>query len=170
MQGHDHTYQRSKQLLCVKKDTYDPNCTVNTNGDETVYEKGKGPILVIAGNPGGQSMYDISNSDPEKGYLVKALGNNMGIDFRTGTLGYETGRGIVTYSVSDNELTETYNMTTVQVKGLAFSDSFKITATGTPIPSSSPLPTPITQYYADINKDGKIDLSDIIALVKIVFQ
>lgn len=166
IQGHDHTYQRSKQIKYFKRNTYDPSYTTSGSENETVYTKGNGPILVISGNPGGQSMYDINFEDTEKGYFVKALGNNMGINFLTSTLGYETGRGIVTYTVDDNAITATYNMTAKQKNGLPFSDTFTIKADS----CAAKLGNGTCKIDVDYDGNNIVDIKDCILLIQKIFD
>src|SRR5262245_9639537 len=46
LQGHDHNYQRSKQLTCATRDFYDSSC-VSNNGSKGIYAKGQGSIFLI---------------------------------------------------------------------------------------------------------------------------
>ena len=74
LQGHDHSYQRSKQLglsaacTAVKANTYDANCVVD-DGADGVYGKGAGPVLAIAANVGRES-YSISTSNEKVPYFA----------------------------------------------------------------------------------------------------
>ncbi len=63
--GHDHTYQRSKQLTCAQVDSFDQSC-VRAEGSS--FSKGAGTIFVISGT-GGQGEYSIDSSDPEYPYF-----------------------------------------------------------------------------------------------------
>jgi Calcineurin-like phosphoesterase len=79
LSGHDHTYQRTKQLAApgdgcraVIVDHFDPDCVVDA-GDS--YEKGKGSAFVISG-AGGAELYPVHANDPERGYFVAAMGRN----------------------------------------------------------------------------------------------
>jgi Calcineurin-like phosphoesterase len=79
LSGHDHTYQRSKQVAAptagcerVVVDRYKPGCVASA-GDR--YPKGKGSAFVIVGS-GGESLYPIHARDPEAGYFVAAMGKN----------------------------------------------------------------------------------------------
>ena len=61
IQGHDQTYQRSKQLSCVTDDLFVAACVADDGSDDE-YVKGMGTVLVING-AGGKDLYDINNSD-----------------------------------------------------------------------------------------------------------
>jgi hypothetical protein len=73
LQGHDHGYQRSKQLslgtgcTTLRAYTYDPDCVVD-DGTDGVYGKGAGPVLVIAANV-GRSSYALDPADVEAPYF-----------------------------------------------------------------------------------------------------
>jgi hypothetical protein len=53
LQGHSHTYQRTKQLTCAKEKSFDPGCVVASASNK--YEKGKGSVLAIVGTGGAES-------------------------------------------------------------------------------------------------------------------
>src|SRR5581483_3216441 len=82
LQGHTHTYQRSKQLALgpacstVINTAYDPDCVVN-DGSSGSYTKGAGMVLVISGT-GGESTGSVSTSDPDAKYFAKLSGSNYG--------------------------------------------------------------------------------------------
>lgn len=129
LQGHDHTYQRSKQLALsagcpdVPKNTTDADCIVD-DGLDNAYTKGNGPVLVIAGN-GGYTYYDVNSSDSEAGYFANIMGNNSA----------NKTHGFVKFTVSDASIASSF------VPGIGidngFTDSFSITqATPPPTPPS----------------------------------
>jgi 3',5'-cyclic AMP phosphodiesterase CpdA len=77
--GHDHTYQRSKQIATagarcreVVVDRFDPDCVVD---DGDVYRQGEGSVFLVVGT-GGADLYPIHATDPEAGYFVTAMGRN----------------------------------------------------------------------------------------------
>ena len=82
LQGHTHTYQRSKQLALgpacstVINTAYDADCVVN-DGSSGTYAKGAGMVLVISGT-GGESTGSVSTSDPDAQYFAKLSGSNYG--------------------------------------------------------------------------------------------
>lgn len=83
LQGHDHTYQRSKQLgysegcSYLKPNVYNPECVV---GSGSSYIKGKGPVLVINGM-GGRNLYDVNEKDPEVKYFETWLKPNENLSY-----------------------------------------------------------------------------------------
>jgi hypothetical protein len=77
--GHDHTYQRSKQISAprdgcpnVMVDQFEPNCVVD---DDNAYRKGAGSTFLIVGT-GGAELYPVHADDPEAGYFVTTMGSN----------------------------------------------------------------------------------------------
>ena len=48
LQGHDHNYQRSKQLTCATPDVYVAACVAD-DGADNAYGKGSGSVVEIAG-------------------------------------------------------------------------------------------------------------------------
>jgi hypothetical protein len=81
LSGHDHTYQRSKQIAAgrpgcrqVVIDEHDPACVVDDGSDDE-YRKGAGPVFVIAGMGGGD-LYDVHRDDSEAGYFAAVMGRN----------------------------------------------------------------------------------------------
>jgi hypothetical protein len=79
LSGHDHTYQRSKQIAAprpgcprVLVDHFNPRCVAN--GGRT-QRKGAGTVFVVAGS-GGAPLYPVHAGDPEAGYFATAMGAN----------------------------------------------------------------------------------------------
>jgi hypothetical protein len=98
MSGHEHTYQRSKQLATSRPacpqvviDQHNPACVID-DGDNDEYRKGDGPVFLIVGTGGGD-LYDVHEDDPEAGYFANAMGHN-----RDGRWGF------VSLTVTDAEL------------------------------------------------------------------
>lgn len=74
LQGHDHDYQRSKQLRCAAIDTYYAPCVVSGSAT-TNFNKGSGSIITISGTGGG--VPDLINaSDTEAPYFLEDMGSN----------------------------------------------------------------------------------------------
>jgi hypothetical protein len=134
LQGHDHNYQRSKQLSCAQVNQYDPSCIVS-DGANGVYNKDAGSILVISGT-GGSNEYDINATRANYQYFAQTMGPN--------TLG--DGYGFIRYTITANRLVaQTF------FSG-SFSDSFTIV--GPPTGSftfnpSNPLPILPVDFTAD---------------------
>src|SRR5712692_8239752 len=82
LQGHDHDYQRSKQLAlnsttctAIQAETYNSSCVVN-DGSKGSYTQGSGPVLVIVGTI-GEGLSTLNTSDGDAGYFAKWMGNNI---------------------------------------------------------------------------------------------
>jgi len=136
LQGHDHNYQRSKQLahspLCVSivPGSYNADCVVD-DGSDNAYSKGAGTVLNIVGT-GGIGNYDINTGDSEAPYFARWNGVNA-----NPTVGF------LKAVVTDISMTITFN----PMYGPDFSDSFTIEDTSTPTftpapPTDTPVPTP----------------------------
>ncbi len=93
LQGHDHNYQRSKQVTCVEPGSYVPSC-VSDPGEDGVYTKGQGLVWVVAGATGGNNLYPIDSGDPELSYLAAWMGENHP----------SAGRGYLHVTLSMDEL------------------------------------------------------------------
>ena len=139
LQGHDHSYQRSKQLALgpscpsVPVNSFRAGCVVD-DGSDNSYTKGAGTVIVIAGT-GGESLGSINSSDPEAPYFAKLMGSNS-----------NATRGFMRYTVSDSQLTATF----VRSAGGTFTDSFTISGApaGTPpsaadISATTTAPSPV---------------------------
>lgn len=129
IQGHDHSYQRSKQLAygpgCTSVPrSYDPDCISDKTFDGK-YQKGKGPFMVLSGT-GGKSFKSLTAFD----------------NFEKTSKPY----GFTKITINETSLQGTF----VRTGAATFSDSFSITAlasstpapTPTPAPKPTPTPTP----------------------------
>jgi 3',5'-cyclic AMP phosphodiesterase CpdA len=79
MSGHDHTYQRSKQIAAPRLGCraviaayFDPDCVVDADHS---YRNGAGSALVVTG-AAGAGLYPVHPSDPEAGYFAATMGLN----------------------------------------------------------------------------------------------
>lgn len=128
--GHDHNYQRSKQLAhngactTVAANTYNSSCVADAGADNA-YTKGGGTVFVISGT-GGISLYNINTADSEAPYFAKWMGANS-----NGTYGFTQ------VDVSGDKLGVSF----VRSAGGTFSDNFEITA-------GQPSPPPQTLTFA----------------------
>jgi hypothetical protein len=109
LQGHEHNYQRSKQLTCASVGSFNSSC-VTDSGSDGVYAKGIGSVLVIVG-VGGKSTYNVNTSDPEAGYFAKWMGSNS-----------NPRKGFIKFTVSDTKISAQFVGSTAG----SFNDSFKI--------------------------------------------
>jgi hypothetical protein len=115
LQGHDHDYQRSKQLALatpsctsIPTNSYNPSCVVDDGADGD-YTKGAGSVLVIVGS-GGISLYNVNQADSEAGYFNSWMGDNSDPTY-----------GFLQVELTDNRLSASF----VPAAG-AFTDSFTI--------------------------------------------
>jgi hypothetical protein len=74
LQGHDHNYQRSKQLICAYINSYNSTCVVD-DGSDNDYRKGTGTVFVISG-VFGHGFYSVNATDPEASYFARLMGSD----------------------------------------------------------------------------------------------
>ena len=111
LQGHDHNYQRSKQLTinaacpAISVDAFDPKCVVDPSVTDS-YPKGAGTVLIINGL-GGIGTAELYRNDPEAPYFVTAQNSSYGIvkfvvsaTAITGSFVKATGSYTDTFSIS----------------------------------------------------------------------
>jgi len=143
LHGHEHSYQRSKQLALqpqtcpsIASTGYNASCVAD-DGLDGIYPKGAGSVDVIAGTF-GRSLYPVSRVDPEGPYFAAMDG---------------TSNGFVQYEVSAERLDATF------VSGVGtFSDSFSIVSGAVPNADRTP-PTEPTGLVADTTGAGRVNLS-----------
>jgi len=83
LQGHDHNYQRSKQLAlsaggcpAITADSYESRCVADDGSDQR-YAKGAGTVIVISGSF-GRCCYPVDSDDTEAGYFAVSNGDSTG--------------------------------------------------------------------------------------------
>ncbi len=109
LQGHEHNYQRSKQLVCASVGSFKSSCVVD-DGSDDAYIKGAGSVLVIVGT-GGKSIYNVNPSDSEAGYFAKWVGANI-----------NPRKGFMEFTVSNTKISAQFVGSTSDTS----EDSFKI--------------------------------------------
>lgn len=131
LMGHDHSYQRSKQLAlgtnctAITPNVYNANCIVNT-GAGGVYAKGKGPVFVINGT-GGRASYAVNASDPEINYMAAFTAAS-------------------THGLSKVKVTaDTIDVDFVRASGTTYSDHFSITSLPPPVIEPETVSVPVTE-------------------------
>ena len=114
LMGHDHTYQRTKQLACciIESSSFDPGNVVNVG---PAYVRGAGTVNIISGT-GGWGLYTIDTTDPDNAYFTTWNGDNIGGSY-----------GFTKITVTASSITGVF----VPVTG-AFADTWSIG--GTPPP------------------------------------
>jgi Bacterial Ig domain/Calcineurin-like phosphoesterase len=147
LQGHIHTYQRSKQLALgpacpsVTNTAYDADCVVNGGGTNS-YTKGAGMVLVISG-AGGEAHGSVSGSDPDAQYFARLNGSGSS----------SPSFGFTKFTVTPTALSAQF----VAAVG-TFSDSFTIgapsgnqapAATGATLATPQDTPAPVTLQATD---------------------
>ena len=127
LHGHDHTYQRTKQLATaagcptVTPGTYTAACVADADDD---MEKGRGTVLATVGT-GGVAPYDVNPADPEAGYFARYSGANV-----------NPASGLLDVRATADRLEARF----VPVAGATFTDSFVIRrGTSPPPPNQSPI-------------------------------
>ena len=123
LQGHEHNYQRSKQLALTPTCTavpilaFNAGCVADDGGDG-LYTKGAGSVIAIVGTF-GRGGDVINPNDPEAGYFAKSMSG--------------TANGFVRYQVSADQLSAQF----VYSAGVPFSDSFTIGQVDSAVPTLS---------------------------------
>ena len=117
--GHDHGYQRSKQLQAPRPgcdvvivDSFDPDCVVD-DGADAAYERGAGTVFVVSGAGGGE-LYELNPADPEAPYFVTTMGAGPG-----------SRHGFLELEASDERLTARFVGSTAGT----YEDAFTIEST-----------------------------------------
>lgn len=110
LSGHDHDYQRSKQLDCLVIGSYEASCVVDDGADDA-YPRGDGTVFVVSGLTGGGGITPIDPDDPEYPYLAASLGGGEAL----------SGRGYFKVAVTGTALTATFQGVTT-----TYTDTFTI--------------------------------------------
>jgi hypothetical protein len=155
LQGHDHNYQRSKQLATntstcttLSSTTYNAACVAGDGGTTDTYTKGLGSVLVINGT-GGVSQYNTAfGTDAQSGFFKAVLPVNSGT-------GSAVSFGITKFTVTDTSITANY----LQAAGSGtWSDNFTISSGTGPIDTTKPTVS-LTNPTANSTVNGTINLA-----------
>ena len=132
LSGHEHNYQRSKQIggtSCnYTFNTYSANCIADANAN--TYTAGNGTVAVITGSTGGNYntgdglMIAINTSDPDYQYFATTMGRGSANETR----------GFSKFDVTETSITGHFVAGVGQTGG--FTDTFTITRTDTTDPST----------------------------------
>lgn len=115
LSGHDHSYQRTKQLRTSRSckaiaiTSFDKDCVADED-DKLV--RGAGSVSVVAAT-GGRSQYSVSGSDSEADYFASVAGGNDNPTY-----------GVLDVTVTSNELRASF----VRAAGGSHTDTFSISA------------------------------------------
>ena len=126
LSGHDHSYQRSKQLAlgggcsAVVPAAFNASCVVDSDSSFT---KGAGSVLAVVAT-GGNSLYDINTNDAEAGYFAVASGNNQNPTW-----------GVLDVSATQDTLQGSF----ARASGGTLTDTFTITKNPNPPPNQPPV-------------------------------
>lgn len=156
LSGHEHDYQRTKQLSCIIPGQFNSSCVANANS--TGYTKGNGLVWVVQGMAGGGGFTSVNPTDSEAGYFAKAMGNGAAYDFIAGTSTNSVGKGLMKYVVTPDSLTgELIVSYRTGGSGTYFADTFSITSDGSEPPappSDTTAPTIAISQPADGSELG----------------
>jgi len=114
--GHDHSYQRSKQLAlsrackAIATGSFDPECVAD---DGSSLVRGAGSVSVVAAT-GGRNQYRVSSSDSEAGYFTSFAGGNDNPTY-----------GVLDVTVTKSAMRASF----VRAAGGTHTDTFSINAT-----------------------------------------
>jgi hypothetical protein len=143
LQGHEHGYERSKQLAsgpncpAIPLNAPAPPACIADDGSDNAYTKGAGPVDVIAGTLGVAPRPMFPN-DREAPDFVTLMGSNM-----------NPTKGFMKYTVSATQIQAQF----IRSAGGTFTDSFTITDAnpGQPVTSSTspPATSPPTSTHTN---------------------
>lgn len=125
LNGHEHLYQRTKQLTTragcttLVPGTFNASCVVDSDNDLAA---GAGTVFATVGT-GGINLRNVTTTDPEAGYFAAYSGLNVNPTF-----------GVLDFSVTADLLTATFR----RASGGTFTDAFTITRGAAP-PNQPPV-------------------------------
>jgi PKD repeat protein len=120
LNGHEHIYQRTKQLTtragCTQlvPGTFNASCVVDSDNDLAA---GAGTVFATVGT-GGINQRNVNTADPEAGYFASSMGLNVNSTF-----------GVLDFSVTADLLTANFR----RASGGTFTDAFTITRGAPPV-------------------------------------
>ena len=161
LQGHDHNYQRGKQLALngatcpsVPAGSFDADCVVD-DGSDNSYAKGAGTVFLISGSF-GLCCYSVDPTDVEAGYFARVGATSKGFTK------YTVGPGHITaqFVKSTGDLTDSFSIVSNQDSdGDGFTNGVESFAGTDPF-----LACGVEAWPADTNNDTFSDIWDIGAL------
>jgi hypothetical protein len=145
LQGHSHTYERSKQIAlssgCTKvtHGGYKTACVAD-DGADNAYTKGKGTIFVINGTS-GKSLSTVDPSDGDAPWFARLMGSNLSPRY-----------GYTRYEVTPTQIHAAY----VGSTSGSFTDDFTISKL--PADTTSPVAA-VTSPVAGATVSGTVPVS-----------
>jgi len=161
LQGHDHNYQRGKQLALngatcpsVPAGTFDADCVVD-DGSDNSYAKGAGTVFLISGSF-GLCCYSVDPTDVEAGYFARVGATSKGFTKYTVGPGHITAQFVKT----TGDLTDSFSIVSNQDSdGDGFTNGVESFAGTDPF-----LACGVEAWPADTNNDTFSDMFDIVSL------
>lgn len=151
LNGHDHSYQRSRQVAlgagcaALVPGTFTPACVVDGDSD---LDKGAGTVWASVGTGGVSPLHNVTDTDPEAGYIHTSAGLNRNPSW-----------GWLSLSLTADRLSANF----VPVAG-ALTDAFSMTKRATPVnqaPTAS-FTTSCTGLTCDMNGAASSDVDGTI--------
>ena len=143
--GHEHTYQRSKQLAhgtgctTLVPGTYDADCVQDSDNALT---QGAGSVAMVVGT-GGNSLYDVNAADTESDYFATTSGLNRNPTW-----------GALDVVATDDSLQASF----IRGAGGTLTDSFTITRdTSANVPPVASFTSSCTTLTCTFNGSGSSD-------------
>lgn len=149
LNGHEHMYQRSKQLSLaagctgITPGSYNPSCVRDSDNSLT---KGAGTVISTVGT-GGVTLRDVFPADSEAGYFAASSGLNS-----------NPSHGIVDLQFTATSLTSRF----VATQG-AFTDEMSIVASGENAPPTASFTESCTALACNFNGSASSDPDGSIA-------
>lgn len=149
LNGHEHHYQRSKQLSTAARcaglqpGSYNSSCV--RDGDNSLV-KGAGSVFTTIGT-GGVSLRDVNTSDPEKPYFAAYSGRNFSPSF-----------GLLDMKFTATTLDARF----VPTSGV-FTDAFRIASAGTNVPPTAAFTSSCSNLRCSFNASASKDPDGTIA-------
>jgi hypothetical protein len=174
LQGHDHNYQRSKQLAhrpstctALASNNADVDCIVDDGADNS-YAKGAGSILVISGTF-GKCCYNVSATDADAPYFARTNGSTNGFTQSTVTATRIDAR----FVNSNGTFTDSFSILgAVDSDGDGLADNVEAYAgtsasdsCGSPAPVGPPSPAWTADLRTDSGSANRLTIHDLVSYV-----
>jgi Bacterial TSP3 repeat/Calcineurin-like phosphoesterase len=160
LQGHDHNYQRGKQVAlnggcpAVPAGSFDADCVVDSGADG-FYTKGAGSVFLISGSF-GMCCYSVNAADSEAGYFARINSTSKGFTK------YTVGPAHISaqFVASTGAFTDSFSIVrNGDSDADGFSDAIEVSAGTDPLVACG-----VDAWPADINNDGLVDIAELAVL------